>query len=278
MKLDRFQDWMQAIVTWPGAGEHGVEAAVREHADRSGVSFEDLNAFVLPGPRLNGAERVGIYARMIWLRFLESMEEDFQGVRTFLGRDMFRDLVRRYLADRPSSSYTLNHLGAAFADWLLNDATELGERRQTAHELAAVERAIMDVANGPDADRLTVDALLAIPMGRWPETRFRLAPSLELFACRCRVNDYLSAVFRGDEVGAPEAGDSFVCVHRTGSRVQRSELSREGHAVLSAIGRGATLAEALEEALELEGVDPDPVLSTIGDTFRDWTASEIFCA
>jgi hypothetical protein len=269
--LERFERWMQAVIVHPD----GVAAGVAEGAPEFGIEPDALEDVVPAGPELSGAERLGVYSRMIRLRFEESMDEDFRGVKALVGDERFADLSRRYLLAHPSRSHRLGALGAAFADWLGTEATEL-EPRAFAAELARVERAILEVYEGPDAERLAVDALLAIPEERWVDVRFSVSPSLRLFACEYPTGRYLDAVFAGESPPVPEPEATFVCVHRTGWRVRRTDLTREEHAVLTALATGAALGDAFESALQLEGADAQHLFASIGDTFRDWTSKELF--
>lgn len=274
MNLDRLQRWMLAVVTHPESGEAGVQTAVTEHAGDLGVTPEKLEDLVPAGPELSGAERLGIYARMIWLRFLESMEDDFQGVRALVGAERFRGLVRAYLHARPSRSYTLFDLGASFAEWLRDEATDVPER-EAAVDLARLERALLDVGQGPDAPRLDADALLAVPRERWPEVRFRLAPAHRLLELRHAATDHLAAVLRGEEPPPPERRPCRVCVHRTGWRARWTELTRAEHALLAALDGGAPLAEALAQAVAGAPAEGEALLADLEGTFRAWTASEL---
>jgi hypothetical protein len=271
--LDGLERWMQDVLLHPD----GVESGVRAAADRHGVAAETLEDVVPRGPTLSGAERLGVYSRMIRLRFLESMDEDFQGVRALVGPARFGRLCREYLTAHPSRSHRLGALGAAFPGWLANGASDV-EHRALAVELATVERAILDVYEEADATPLEVDALLAIPEERWTDARFAVCPALRVFACSFPANRYLTDVFAGGTPEVPDPEPSFVCVHRTAWRVKRTDLTREEHAVLRALAAGETLGTALEAALALEGADAERLFASVGDTFREWAAMELFRA
>jgi len=271
LTLDRFEHWMQEVILSP----LGVEAAVARFADEFGISPTEFEQLVPAGPELTGAERLGIYARMIGLRFMESMDEDFLGVIALVGKPRFRELAEQYLLDQPSRAHSLNQLGAGFADWLANTELEL-EHRELCSELARVERAILDVYEAPDAPTLSVDALLALPRDRWVETRFTPSPALQLFRCKYPTNAYLSDVFAGRSPEVPAPGESFLCVHRSNWRSSRTDLTREQHALLTALIAGAPLADAFAAALAEESADAEGLMATIGETFEDWTAKQFF--
>ncbi len=271
LDLDRFENWMQRIILSPLK----VEEAVARHSQEFGINTETFADLIPDGPELSGADRLGIYSRMIGLRFMESMDEDFIGVMALVGRERFSEIAKQYLIDRPSQAHSLNQLGAGFADWLANDSTDL-EHREFASELARVERSILDVYEGPDASTLSVDDLLALPKERWSEARFAPSPSLKLFECQFPTSAYLSEAFAGRTPAIPTPAETFLAVHRSNWRVSRTDLSREEYALLTALFRGATLGEAFEAALSDEAADVAGLMQNIGKTFEHWTAKQFF--
>jgi hypothetical protein len=74
--------------------------------------------FIKPNNRLTSLERLEIYSRSYWFRILDSLYDDFPGLRAVLGERDFRRLSRAYLADCPSRSFTLRDLGSRLVEWL----------------------------------------------------------------------------------------------------------------------------------------------------------------
>src|SRR6202023_478741 len=74
--------------------------------------------FIKPNDRLSASERLEIYSRSYWFRVLDSLRDDFPGLRAVLGQRAFHRLSRAYLADCPSQSFTLRNLGMRLEDWL----------------------------------------------------------------------------------------------------------------------------------------------------------------
>ena len=74
--------------------------------------------FVKPNDRLTALERLEIYNRQYWFRVLDSLDEDFPGLRAIVGRRAFDRLSRAYMAECPSQSFTLRNLGSRLEEWL----------------------------------------------------------------------------------------------------------------------------------------------------------------
>src|SRR5260370_7671868 len=67
--------------------------------------------YIKPNDRLTSVERLEIYSRSYWFRVLDSLYDDFPGLRAVLGQRAFHRLSRAYLAECPSRSFTLPTLG-----------------------------------------------------------------------------------------------------------------------------------------------------------------------
>ena len=93
-------------------------AAHQFRSNRSGGGMKSRPEFIKPNNRLTSLERLEIYSRSYWFRALDSLYDDFPGLRAVLGERAFHRLSRAYLADCPSRSFTLRNLGERLAGWL----------------------------------------------------------------------------------------------------------------------------------------------------------------
>jgi Putative DNA-binding domain len=75
-------------------------------------------ALIKPNKVLSSFERLEIYNRQYWFCILSSLAEDFPGLRAIIGPNKFERLIRAYLADCPSVSFTLRNLGSQLEPWL----------------------------------------------------------------------------------------------------------------------------------------------------------------
>src|ERR1700757_2926569 len=91
--------------------------------------------YIKPNDRLTSLERLEIYSRSYWFRILDSLYDDFPGLRAVLGERAFHRLSRAYLAECPSRSFTLRNLGSRLSDWLLNNPRYAGSRRAVALDM-----------------------------------------------------------------------------------------------------------------------------------------------
>src|SRR5580698_1317645 len=103
------------------------------HRRRDGVANNtEAEALIKPNDRLSSFERLEIYNRQYWFRLYSSFEEDFPGLKAILGGKKFDKLMRDYLTECPSQSFSLRNLGAHLEPWLLVHPEYLEARRDLA--------------------------------------------------------------------------------------------------------------------------------------------------
>ena len=112
------QEFFRALATpLRGASRRATELNPVEEG-HAAEFFTIAEKWIKPGAALSGAERLELYHRQYWYRLLDSLAEDFPILRRMAGDALFWDLIEKYLLGRPSQSFTLRHLGEAFAAFL----------------------------------------------------------------------------------------------------------------------------------------------------------------
>src|SRR5260370_14613519 len=101
--------------------------------------FPYTTLFRSPSATLSSVERLEIYNRQYWFRLFDSFEEDFPGLKAVLGEKRFERLMRAYITDRPSTSYTLRDLGARLPDWLIKNEAFTGSDSVLAQDVVRLE-------------------------------------------------------------------------------------------------------------------------------------------
>jgi hypothetical protein len=118
--------------------------------------------FIKPNRRLASVERLEIYSRSYWFRVLDSLYDDFPGLRAVLGEKAFHSLSRAYLADCPSRSFTLRNLGSRLTDWLQRNPDFAGDRLTLALDMARLEWAHIEAFDGTAEKTLGLEDLQQI--------------------------------------------------------------------------------------------------------------------
>src|SRR6266849_10369122 len=134
--------------------------------------------FIKPNDRLTSVERLEIYSRSYWFRVLDSLYDDFPGLRAVLGQRAFHRLSRAYLADCPSRSFTLRNLGSRLEDWLQRNPQHLRSRQALALDMVRLEWAHIEAFDNAAEKVLGPEDLLELG----PSFRAELQPYIRLLA------------------------------------------------------------------------------------------------
>ncbi len=278
--LKAFQQRMAAAVMAPLTSR---QTMARRRPD--GVRMEEeAAAFVKPSDRMTAFERLEIYNRQYWFRVLGSLGEDFPGLRAVLGRTRFDGLIRAYLDQCPSRSFTLRNLGSRLPVWLEANPQWIAPRGGLALDTARLEWAHIEAFDEAAAPPLGADDLRAVT----GTTRLALQPHLRLLHLAYPVDRLLLGLRReptraGDaQAKAPghrmvrrappcEPAETFLAVHRHDQNVHYKRLAPEAFRILQSLQGGAPLGDALE-AFEPSAMAEAERPAFLRQAFHDWAS------
>jgi len=283
--LKGFQQRMAAAVMAPLTSRWTMA-----HRRPDGTSMDrEAAGFVKPNARLTSFERLEIYNVQYWLRVMGSLEEDFPGLRALVGRARFEALARAYLADCPSTSFTLRNLGARLASWLEAHPRWIEPLPELALDMVRLEWAHIEAFDQADLARPDPGD----PAGLGEATRLFLQPHLRLLRLGHAVDDLLlevreessSSAAAGNnalaarrrrvvvrKAGAPAREELYLAVHRHQDTVYYKRLAPEAWRILAAIGAGAPLGAALEAGFGGSGLPEADRPGFLRECFHAWAA------
>ena len=209
------------------------------------------------GPVCTPMEQIEIYRNQYRLRLYDALLEEIPGLRFLLGDDA-EDLLRRYLLDHPSESWTLNRVADRLPEWL--------ERQDLdAHlvEMAHLDRAVQKGFEAASGTPIDPAALLAMPA-------LRLQPHVALLRLSHNVHEVRSAALRDAEPPPLRAGDFPIVVFRRGIKMRHWVVPLGAWGILDAIADGLDVGAALDSVFA-RGLASAEVLSTeVAGWFRDF--------
>jgi hypothetical protein len=254
---------------------------------------EVIGEFIKPNDRLSSFERLEIYNKQYWYRLIDILYDDFPGVLAVIGNSRFRKMVRVYLEEFPSRSFTLRNLGSHLPEFLERHPEWGRPHVRMAQDMAKFEWAQTVAFDGPGKPPISGDDLA----GKDPrKIRLALQPYLGLVEMAYPLDEFTLALRkRGlrseasnamDEtkgmddheadakqakVPRPRPRETYVAVHRLNNDLYFKRLNAQAFAILRALDEGQTLAEACEKvAGEVNG-------PTLSNWFTDWTGLGWFC-
>ncbi|MEQ1653942.1 MAG: DNA-binding domain-containing protein [Hyphomicrobium sp.] len=136
---------------------------------------ESVLALLCDTSRTTRATLFGVYQNAYSGRLVEILANDYEYLSAYLGEDAFDDLARAYITECPSRSQNARWFGSRFPAFLANDKRYA--KRPELADLAAVEKALADAFDAPDATVVTIADLAAFAPETWGQLVFAPHPS-----------------------------------------------------------------------------------------------------
>ena len=249
--------------------------------------------YIKPNDRLSSRERLEIYSKSYWYRLLDSLYEDFPGLRAVIGQRAFARLAEVYLADRPSESWTLRNLGSRLEEWLRRNPAHAGGRLEQALDMVRLEWAHIEAFDSAAEKVLGPEDLLELG----PGMRIGLQPYVRLIELSYPVDDLrIKANAASDEHGTASnavlkrktggmvrrisrmhAQHIFLAVHRLELTVYYRRLDAAEFRLLAALRDGAAVGEAMEAAIEDSPLPVEQLRRQVEAWFAMWAELGWLC-
>jgi hypothetical protein len=245
-------------------------------------------SYIAPNAQLSSFERLEIYNRQYWFRLVSVVAEDFPTLNAVLGQKRFDALILAYLAENPSTSWTLRNLGARLPAFLEHHPEFTGRRHRLAVDVARLEWAYVEAFDGAHRTPLTAEEARAVG----PDTRISLQPHLQLLSLSYPADSLVLSVKRGtpetdivSNAASRREGRTrvtlppikreqiYLAVHRYDDCVYYRRIERETLQLLNALREGASVAEAAARAFEASKRTPPGQADSLRESFS--LASEL---
>lgn len=283
--LDLVQRWFQAVMTHAGGAEAGISAPEAQQLIK--LHPHEADRVIQRSEKLTALERISIYSNAYYARLLECLGGCFPILKQSLGDDVFDSFAIEYLQQYPSRSYTLDHLGDRFCDFLreTRPAPEdggAGGWPDFLIDLALLEWTIGKVFDGPGTEGqnlLTPGMLQEFPADRFAEAKLAPVAGFTLLAFSYPVSTYYTAVRRAAESESlpfPDPMREYVAVFRRDYVVRRYQLAESQYALLQQIQAGGAVGDALAAAASIMNLDDDSLAGTFQSWFHLWSREGFF--
>jgi hypothetical protein len=253
--------------------------------------------FIKPNDRLSSFERLEIYNRQYWFRLLDCLYEDYPGLLAVLGERRFLRCVRAYLARYPSDSFALRDLGSRLEQFLREEPHWSGPHQALALDMVLFEWAQVVAFDAPSKTPITTDQILDTPSDK---LHLSLQPYLSLLQLDYAVDDFVialkqratdglrgeasnafdsapKAVQRKQRIRLPARTPTYLAVHRHENRLYFKRLEAEAFAILTALSRGVSVADACMEVISSSDESEVDWAPKIQAWFQNWAALGWLC-
>ncbi|HEY2745372.1 MAG TPA: DNA-binding domain-containing protein, partial [Polyangia bacterium] len=194
---------------------------------RIDMKSEELARMVAGDARLDAVQRLDIYANMYFWRLLDILRGDYSSVAAAVGDDHFHNLVTDYLVACPSAHPSVRNVGVKLPGYLKTHA--LGIERPWLVELARLERARVELFDGPDGEPLTLDELRERAPESFVSLPLPLIPSHLFLDVGHAVDDVLRAAENEEAIEPPAAGARTLLIWRQDGTVFHRPLESLEH-------------------------------------------------
>lgn len=224
----------------------------------------DMHEHVVDQGNINAKQRLEIYGNAYRVRLQKVIETDHPVLCTYLGDEMFAQLLVGYLSEHPSTVRSLRHFTAPLAEYL--SATEPFSGHPILAEIAAFEGLLLDSFDAPDRQRLGFSTVQALPAEQWPTMYLRLHPSVQFFQAHWNSVESWQAIKAerdppavNNAIPSNESDQEAILpwlVWRDHERLtQFRSLHGSEYELLTGIVKGASFAELCERLLTWHSAD-----------------------
>jgi hypothetical protein len=223
---------------------------------------------------------------------ISAVSEDFPTLNALLGPKRFDSLILAYLNENPSTSWTLRDLGARLPSFLEVHPEFTGHRHRLAVDVARLEWAYVDAFDRKHRTPLATEEAQAIG----PESKLSLQPHLQLLELSYPVDSLVLAVKKHTpetEIVSSAANRRvaqtrpplpamrqervWLAVHRFEDSVYYRRVDRETFLLLSAMGSGASVSEAVTVAFEKTRLNAEEQENVLRESFAHASQLGWFC-
>jgi hypothetical protein len=290
MDLEQLQRAVLSVIQQPLTPSEGMRKRMLDGRPVKKI----VDQIVKPNDRLTSFERLEIYNRVYWFRILSSLADDFPGLRAVIGQRNFDKLIRAYLLECPSESFTLRNLGSRLESWLRRHPKFAPHRHRMALDMVRLEWADIEAFDGAELPKLTEADLENL--GEDPVFHFQ--PHLRLLDLAYPVDDFVLRVRDEEEeetdiasnvvlerapktrkkrVPLPRPKKVYLAVYRLEMVVYFKRLEAESFALLRALQQGKPLSQAIEESVNWSNGDVAEVTGNLRGWFANWSSLGWFC-
>jgi len=218
-------------------------------------------------------QRLHIYASGYRLRLKEAISTDFDKLYSYLGDDLFEQLMDKYIDSYQSQHPSLRYYSQHMCELLKThkpfcDYPEL-------LELANIEQTFNNSFDAADGNTITVDSLALIAPEAWANLTIEFHPSMALI--ECQKNTFAIWKALSEEQQPPTSIDesSIWMIWRKDLISRYREVSEAENQLLSLAIKGANFTELSEAMLNYCDEEQAPV-QLIG-LLQQWINEKLVC-
>jgi len=265
--LAELQERFHELLRAPEGVGRGLETLVA----RGEVVAPDLSGWIRGDERLDATARLDIYASMYFYRLRDVLAEEFERTASRVGEAHFHNLITDYLIAHPPGAPSLREAGAALPDFLVEHP--LGASFAALSDVARIERARLEVFDGPDEIQLDRESFLAHTTHDPEGFRLRVARATRLLEVDPRSLDWWEDPSAQPGTGPPRR--THVLVFRKRHAVYHRECVEDEARCLDAVSETPHSLADLAERLLKHDASAEETSERFAALLELWAGDEI---
>ncbi|NRA69924.1 MAG: putative DNA-binding domain-containing protein [Gammaproteobacteria bacterium] len=140
---------------------------------------QNFSQYISEQPPVDTDIRLGIYHNAYRMRLRETIDSDHPILGSYLGDELYDQLVLGYIEHYPSQVKSLRHFCANIPTYLQHQAPF--SQHPILAELAQFERVLLSAFDAVDSKVVAITDLAAINPEQWPDIKLTFHPSTTIF-------------------------------------------------------------------------------------------------
>ena len=245
------------------------KAVVNE--DKQLINSQRYKDYVTKSSKQDSQERLNIYTNDFWPRCIDSLADDFNLLKHYLGEEKFEALIKDYIQHYPSRSFTLYHLGQDLERYICKSYTD--PDKEFVNELTRYEWAYMKAFMAKNTASIAAKELTPQLAETLVQKVLTFHPSVSLLKLNYHVSEYISS-----STEAPEKGTQHLVVFRKEFKSLELKVSETFFIVLTNIQEGRTIQHILESLPDtLTKTQLEDLENNIQSWFETCVRQDWFC-
>ncbi|WP_119420348.1 HvfC/BufC family peptide modification chaperone [Desertibaculum subflavum] len=204
----------------------------------------EMLARVRSTAKADAATLLDVYGAAYVLRLVEVLENDFPGLRAWIGPERFDALARAYIAAHPSDHANARWFGRHLPGFVRQAAPWSGEC--AIRDLAALDWAVGEAFDAAESDLVTFADMAGQPPEAWPGLRFAVVPSVRRLDLKTNADAIRRAATAGEALPEIEPAPRALAVWRRGLETEILDLEPDALVAFDALAAGEPFARICE--------------------------------
>lgn len=229
---------------------------------------------IVSNDHASAESRLALYAEGYKLRLKEVLEYDYEQLNTYLGDELFDQVMEQYITEYQSHGPNLRYYTQNFPKMLEESLPWSGSPELA--ELAAIEKVFSDSFDSMDRKSVTIDTLAQIEPTDWPTLKVRFQNAVHLIETKFNSFIIWQALSNDEDPPTLKDESSQWLVWRSNLITSYIGVSDAECAAYLTMSKGGDFSDLCEVLLEYYSEEETPMQAVA--LLQGWLSKEMIYA